>query len=123
MRTSRRQYYIDPLEATSILMRRLETPCCWVDIYEEFGKHSSALAEIFCHALKLFYSKLLSSVHVWPKTIVRERAAYYAKCITEKGAVLPHVVGFIDGTSLEIARTKDNVQRVTYSGHNRLNCI
>jgi hypothetical protein len=50
---------------------------------------------------------------------VRERAAYYEKFITVKGAVLPHVVGFIDGTPLEIPRAKENTQRATYSGHNR----
>jgi hypothetical protein len=123
MRTSRRRYYIDQLEATSIMLRRLATPCRWVDLHEEFGKHSSALTEIFYHALELFYSKFSPLVHVWPENIVRERAAYYAKCVTERGAVLPHVVGFIDGTSLEIARPKGNAQRATYSGHKRRNCI
>jgi DDE superfamily endonuclease len=123
MRTSRRRYYIDQLEASSILLRRLATPCSRVDLHEEFGKHSSALAEIFYHAMELLHSKFSPLVHVWPKNIVRERAAYYEKCVTERWAVLPHVVGFIDGTSLEIVRPKGNAQRATYSGHKRRKCI
>jgi hypothetical protein len=55
MRTSRRRYYIDQLEATSILLRKLATLCRWVDLHEEFWKHSSALTEILYHALELFY--------------------------------------------------------------------
>jgi DDE superfamily endonuclease len=122
-RTSRRRYYIDQLEETSIVQRRVATPCRWVEVHEEFGKHSSALTEILYHALELFHSKFSPLVHVWRENIVRERAAYYRKCVTEIGAVLPHVVGFIDGTSLEIARQKGNAQRGTYSGHKRRNCI
>jgi hypothetical protein len=122
MRASRRIYYIDQLEATSIILRRLATPCRWVDLYEEFGKHSSALTEIFYHALEQFYSNFSTLLHVGPENIVRERADYYAKCVTERGAVLPHVVGFIDETSLEIARQRE-CSESNIQGHKSRICI
>jgi hypothetical protein len=38
MRTMRRRYRVDPVEATAILLRRLATPSRWVDLQTEFWK-------------------------------------------------------------------------------------
>jgi hypothetical protein len=57
MRTRRRRYRIDPVEATAIFLRRLATVSRWVDVQDEFGKHSACLTEIFYHTIELFYSK------------------------------------------------------------------
>jgi hypothetical protein len=54
MRTARRRSRIDPMEATSIFLRRLSTVARWVDVQEEFGKHTACLTEIFYHTLELF---------------------------------------------------------------------
>jgi DDE superfamily endonuclease len=123
MRTARRRYRIDSVEATAILLRRLSSPSRWVDLQAEFGKHSACLTEIFYHTLELFYAKFGSVIQTWPERLVQRRAAYYAGCIRKKGSLLPNVVGFIDGTAIEIARPRGYGQRATYSGHKRRNCV
>jgi hypothetical protein len=104
LRTARRRYRIDPMEANDILLQRLSTVSRWVDLQEEFGKHSACLSEIFYHTLELFHSKLSPLVTTWPLGILQERAEYYSKAILEKRSPLDNVVGFIDGTAVEIAR-------------------
>jgi hypothetical protein len=58
MRTMRRRYRVDPVEATAIFLRRLATPSRWVDLQQEFGKHTAALSKLFYHALDLFKQSL-----------------------------------------------------------------
>jgi hypothetical protein len=60
VRTSQKRYLADPLESTAIKLRRLATPSRWIDVQIEFGKHRSALSEIFYHALELFYGVWVS---------------------------------------------------------------
>jgi DDE superfamily endonuclease len=86
-------------------------------------KHSACLAEIFYHALELFYSKFGTLIRTWPVEFLQARATEYAKCVSEKGSPLSSVIGFIDGTALEIARPSGSRQRATYSGHKRRNCV
>jgi hypothetical protein len=117
----RRRYHIDPVEATAIFLRRLATPSRWVDLQPEFGKHTAALSELFCHAIELFYTK--STLRNWPDSLMSLRAEYYARCFFEKGSPLPNVVCSIDGTAIEVARPKGCSQRATYNGHKRRNCI
>jgi hypothetical protein len=100
MRTARRRYRIDPMEATAIFLRRLSTVARWVDVQEEFGKHTACLTEIFYHTLELFHSKFSPLVTMWRLGILQERAEYYSKVISEKGSSLDNVVGFIDGTAI-----------------------
>jgi hypothetical protein len=123
MRTTRRRYRIDTVEATAILLRRLSTVSRWVDVEGEFGKHSACLAEIFYHTLELFHSKFGTLIRTWPVELLQARATEYAKCVSEKGSPLSGVIGFIDGTALEIARPSGSRQRATYSGHKRRNCV
>jgi DDE superfamily endonuclease len=54
---------------------------------------------------------------------LQKRAAYYSNRVIEKGAMLPNVVGFIDGTAIDITRPRGFGQRATYSGHKRRNCL
>jgi hypothetical protein len=96
MRTARRRYCVDSVEATAILLRRLSSPSRWVDLQAEFGKHSACLKEIFYHTLELFYAKFGSVIQTWPARLVQRRAAYYAGCVRKKGSLLPNVVGLID---------------------------
>jgi hypothetical protein len=123
MRTGRRRYRIDPVEATAIMLRRMATASRWVDVQVEFGKHSACLTEIFYHTLELFYLKFGERIMMWPQNIIAKRASYYSNCVHEKGSALPNVVGFIDGTAVEIARPGGMGQRATYSGHKRRNCV
>jgi hypothetical protein len=123
VRTERRRYSATIVEATCILLRRLATPCRWVDMTTEFGRHPSNLSEIFYCALDNFYDKFRSLTEGWPDEFVRGRADVYARAISERGASLPRTIGFIDGTTLTIARPSGLRQRATYSGHKRRNCL
>jgi hypothetical protein len=111
------------MDATAVLLRRLSTVSHWVDLQEEFGKHSACLTEIFYHTLELVYSKFSPLMTTWPRVILQERAEYYSKVISERGSPLDNVAGFIDGTAVEIARPGGLGQRATYSGHKRRNCV
>jgi hypothetical protein len=113
MRTSQKRYLVDPVEATAITLRRLVTASRWVDVESEFGKHRSALSEIFYHALELFYSEFGSVLETWPDSLVTLRAREYAKCVENKGSPLDSVVSFLDGTGIEIARPRGTSQRAT----------
>jgi hypothetical protein len=84
MRTMRRRYLVDPVEATAIFLRRLATPSCWVDLQQEFGKHTAALSELFYHALELFYKMFGSTLRNWPESLISLRAANYARCVLKK---------------------------------------
>jgi DDE superfamily endonuclease len=123
MRTSQKRYLVDPLESTAIMLRRLATPSRWIDLQIEFGKHRSALSEVFYHAMELFYDEFGSSLEKWPQGLVESRAREYAKCLHDKGSPLDSVVGFIDGTAVAISRPSGTRQRATYSGHKRKNCL
>jgi hypothetical protein len=123
MRTSQKHYLVDPMESTAIMLRRLATPSRWIDVQIEFGKHRSALSEIFYHALELFYGEFGSALMNWPHGLVESRARDYAKAVFDKGSPLDSIVGFIDGTAIEIARPSGARQRATYSGHKRRNCL
>jgi DDE superfamily endonuclease len=119
----RKRYRTDPVEATAICLRILGSPSRWVDLRLEFGKHIAALTEIFYHTLKLFYSTFGTKLETWPDRLVASRAAYYSQCVSEKGSVMPNVLGSIDGTAIEISRPSGFSQRATYSGHKSRNCI
>jgi nuclease HARBI1 len=125
MRTSQKNYLVDPtaMESTAIMLRRFATPRWWIAVQIEFGKHRSALSEIFYHALEHFYVKFGSVLTNWPHGLVEPRAREYAKSVFDKGSPLDSVVGFIDGTAIEIARPSGARQRATYCGHKRRNYI
>jgi hypothetical protein len=62
MRTSQKRYLVDPVEATAITLRRLATASRWVDMESEFGKHRSALSEIF---IMRWSSSIANSDRLW----------------------------------------------------------
>jgi hypothetical protein len=105
------------------MLRRLATPSSWIDLQIEFGKHRSALSEVFYHVLELLYEQFGLALEKWPQGLVESRAREYAKYVHEKGSPLDRVVGFIDGTAVAISRPSGARQRATYSGHNRKNYL
>jgi hypothetical protein len=76
IRTRRRRYRIDPVEATAIFLPRLATDSRWVDVQDEFGKHSACLTEISYHTIELFNSKFGEHITTWPFKLLQERAAH-----------------------------------------------
>jgi DDE superfamily endonuclease len=101
----------------------MATASRWVDVQFEFGNHSACLTEIFYHTLDLFHSKFGERIMRWPHNKIKKRASYYSKCVYRKGSALPNVVGFIDGTAIEIASPGRLRQRASYSGQRRRNCV
>jgi hypothetical protein len=93
MRTARRRYHVDSVEATAIFLRRLSSPSRWVDLQAEFGKHSACLTELFYHTLELFYSKFGPVIQTWPERLVQRRAANYQLC-TQEGITTAECCGF-----------------------------
>lgn len=108
-----------------IVLRRLSTPCRYRDIEVTFGKHASALSEIFWEVSMVFYKKLGKLVTSFRADLMKERAEVYAECIFMRSDALPKCVGFMDGTKVRIARPggRSIVQRSCYSGHKRIHCL
>jgi hypothetical protein len=71
----------------------------------------------------MFHSKFGEGIMTWPHNIIEKRASYYSRCVYKKGSALPNIVGFIDGTAIEIARPGGLRHRESYSGHKRRNCV
>jgi hypothetical protein len=71
MRTLKKRYLIDPMEATEIMLHRLSTASILVDLQPEFGKHRSALSEIFYNALELFYCSFGSTLESGSRVLFR----------------------------------------------------
>jgi nuclease HARBI1 len=62
-------------------------------------------------------------VNNFPADLLRKLAAAYAVAVANKSGALQNCVGFIDGTKIQIARPPGTMQRATYSGHKRFNCL
>jgi DDE superfamily endonuclease len=72
---------------------------------------------VSCFEIISFHTR--HKLETCPDILVASRAAYYSQCLSERGSVLPNVVGFIDGTAIDIARPSGFSHRATYSGHKR----
>jgi hypothetical protein len=105
------------------MLRRLGTVSRWRDLTVEFGRHESALNEIFYDTMNRLYDKYSHILEGVPEGFVRERAQAYADAIRNAGALLDSCAGFIDGTCVQVGRPSGKAQRATYSGHKRMNCI
>lgn len=121
--TYHRRYRVVPVEAVCILLRRLSTPCTWIDLESEFGRHKSALTEIFYHALDLFYKSFHRLIRDGPHHLFVQRAQLYAEAFMRRGSPLNRCIGLIDGTNLRIQRPSGLKQRATFNGHKRFNCL
>jgi hypothetical protein len=58
-----------------------------------------------------FYGEFGSSLTKWPQRLVELRGRDYAKAVFDKGSPLESVIGFLDGTAVEIARPSGARQR------------
>jgi DDE superfamily endonuclease len=123
--TLRSGYVCDGLEAVCVVLRRLATPCRLSDIEHVFGRHSSALSEIFWECLETFVIRQMHLVTTFKAEFLRTRCRAYAKSIFDRGAALNNCVGFIDCTKIQMARPggRGSNQRANYSGHKRFHCF
>lgn len=117
--SSRRRYRVSPEEALCVVLRRLSSPCRWRDLELLFGRSSSALSEIFFETVEDLIERWGPCVTSWRGDLMQDRAADYARCVSDRGAPHTKVVGFIDGTTIRVARPGRGLQRCMYSGHKR----
>lgn len=121
--TKRRRYRTSCLFSLCVLTRRLGTVCRWCDLEEEFGMSSGCLSEIFYEALDHVFESYGHLLHSFRVDLFQQRVGRYAEAIYEKGGVLDSCFGFIDCTNVFIARPSGVLQRATYNGHKRRNCV
>ena len=124
-RTSRNGYGTNPLLATCIVLRRFAGPCRWIDLEEQFGKHSSQLSEIFWESLERFIETRgdLMTGEICSE-FVAERAQLYSEAVHQKSNAMSNCIGFIDGTVIGISRPGGyRMQNVVYNGHKRKHAL
>jgi hypothetical protein len=123
--TKRSGYVCDAFEAVCVVLRRLASPCRLADLEEIFGRHSSALSEIFWECAETFVSKQRHHLTEFKHNFLRSRSHIYAKAISDHSAPLNNCVGFIDCTKIKMKRLggRGSNQRANYSGHKRSHCF
>lgn len=124
-RTTRNEYSTSPHLSTLILLRRLASPCRWMDVVLLFKKHPSHMSEIFWEGMQHFLRArkhlLYSDLH---RAYISAKAELFSGAIQEKCSVLSHCLGFMDGTVLGIARPSDGAeQNAAYNGHKRKHAL
>lgn len=123
--TKRNGYSTCPTLSTLILLRRLASPCRWLDLVYVFFKHPSQLCEIFWESLVRFWRRhghiLTGDMSI---QFIASNADRYSNAINQKCAALENCIGFIDGTVLGIARPGDHAeQHAAYNGHKRKHAL
>ena len=124
-RTRRRRYYCDKITSCCIVLKRLSSPCTWMDMEETFGMRSCALSEVFWECTENFTNNHGHLVTNLKTEFLRQRAALYAECVKDKGAPLDKCVAFIDCTKIRMQRPggQNSNQISCYSGHKRMPCL
>lgn len=125
MSTSKNLYSTSPQLTALVILRRLASPCRWVDVMCLFRKHPSHLSEIFWEGLRHF---VRTRKHLAFGTLhagfISRRAEQYSAAIESKCNVLGRCLGFIDGTVLGIARPgNSSEQNAAYNGHKRKHAL
>jgi hypothetical protein len=118
-RTRRNRYKCEPLVAICILLRRLAYPCRWSDLEVVFGKHASALSEIYWEVAENLVERRGKLITKFRRELLRSRSELYSNAIENCGAPLDSCVGLIDCTKIAVARPggRTSNQRAIYSGH------
>ena len=113
-RTKRSRYKVDPFTATCIMLQRLASPTRWSDVEVMFGMRASGLSGSNTRLLSSFQTELMTV-----------RAPAHAAAIHAKGAPLPHCIGSIDCTKIQMTRPDGSavLQLSVYSGHKRFHCL
>jgi len=120
---SRTRLRVDPPECFCIVLRRLASPCRWVDLEEVIRVSGSVLCHIFHATVDTVMNRWGFLLSEWCIDFMRARAVMYAEKIAAAGAYLDRCLGFIDGTALFIARPRGGYQRACYSGHKRKHAV
>jgi hypothetical protein len=123
--SSRGGYVASKVEATCMLRYCLANLSRVEDGVSLFYRAETSDNEIFYETLQIFTAWASPPVSVWdPNEFFTSRFRIYAKAI-EKNVKTSNlnVVGFIDGTQLEIVRPGADLQMANCSGHKQKHCL
>ena len=108
------------IEGLCAVLRRLAYPNRLLDIVPLFGRHKTELSVIINKMVLDMYSKNLYTLNTVFQPWLQH--ADFAKAVTEKGAVLKNIWGFLDGTQGRICRPHDGQESV-FNGHKRIHSL
>lgn len=122
--TKEKKYTCDPFIATCIMLKRISFPCRWYDLEEFFFEDDSKISEIYWNSVKSFFNLNRHLAYPFRSSLLNQRAEIYATSIRNAGSPLPHCVGFIDGTRIEMERPggPNENQRSCYS-YKKRHCL
>ncbi|GFO47414.1 hypothetical protein PoB_007391900, partial [Plakobranchus ocellatus] len=113
----------DRTEALCLLLRRRVYPNRHNDLLPLLGRSVSELSIIFNCILDHIHDNfghLLQNLHQpW---LSLEKLNTFAQAVANKGPPLQNCWGFIDGSTMAIAKPKQH-QKVVFSGHKRIHCL
>ena len=123
--TTRNRSRCNIMNATCIVLRRIASPCRWVDMGFMFRMHASRLREVFWKVIETFVSLRGGLFESFHSDIINQRASLYAEAIHTKVAPLDNCLGFIDCTKIQMRRPGGSSmnQRSCYAGHERFHCL
>jgi hypothetical protein len=70
------------------VLRCLSCPCCWFDLQNQFGRHTSALSRIFYHVMHLILEKVNRSIMFYD--LSQDDLISFADALAKKG--VPYTV-------------------------------
>ena len=82
-----------------------------------------SLVEIFCEVLERFQEHFSPLLNGFQRTAFQERCEIYSLKLREAGSPLDSCVRFSDATNVYNCEARGVLQRATYNGHKRRNCL
>lgn len=115
---------VSGIDALCILLKRFSYPCRLMELERFFVRPKTTISMIINTLVDLLYANhkhrlTFDARNSW---VDNAHLQLYADTIHNKGAPLPNVFGFIDGTVRPICRPTTG-QRVCYNGHKRIHSI
>jgi len=112
------------MEGLHLMLRRLASPCRWVDLSKEFCLTPQSMSVIFNHLLTLMFRKwgdfIRALDHDWMNA---EHMQEYAAAYERMGCPLRNTVLSIDGTKHCFSRPGHGLQEACYCGHWHEHCL
>ena len=108
------------IEGLCALLRRLAYPNRLMDLVPLFGRHKTELSQIINVTLNEVFNKQKDRLCIVTQEWLDHEL--FAQVVTNKGAVLNNIWGFLDGTQGRICRPHDG-QEAVFNGHKRIHSL
>lgn len=117
-------YLVTGVEALSIHLYRLATGARCLDMVEIFDLRASVISIVFNGMTVFLFGQFKDLVMSFTNSFTTDfnRLAAMADTVEGAGCVLPNVVGWVDGTAIQVCRPVRD-QRSIYCGNHRIHCI